>query len=222
MESLNWLLYSLGGSTLPIWLGGYVLLPIFNKHFHWVEYGQHGEFALYTAALIAPTLRLIARDVEDFEFVRRQLFLFIGWIILTMSVAIYSGVITAENGASSSGGVASFFTLNTTLLFKVSLSLFICTAGFSFLVTLIDYQRVGTREIFSAQLASERRLEETFDVTAPETSKPVQQGESEESLSGEPADTSAAEGAPATEPGTEAREKLERDFDTTRGDPDGR
>ena len=63
-ESLGWLLYSLAGSTLPIWLGGYVLLPIFGRHFSWVEYGRHGEFALYSAALLAPTLRLIAKDIS--------------------------------------------------------------------------------------------------------------------------------------------------------------
>lgn len=155
-ESFGWLLYSLAGSTLPIWLGGYVLLPIFGTHFAWIEYGRHGEFALYSAALLAPTLRLIAKDVENFEFVRRQAFLFFGWIFLTGAVAIYSAVIAADRIANGTA------TLNQYLLLVISLSLYGVSVIFSFLVTIIDCRRVPTnfREIVKAET---KKLDAEFE-----------------------------------------------------------
>jgi hypothetical protein len=146
-ESFAWLLYNLAGSTVPIWLGGYVLLPIFGTRFSWVGYGKHGEFALYSAALLAPTLRLIAKDIDNFVFVRRQSFLFFGWIFLTVSVAIYSSVIVADRIAQ---GTAN---LNTALMVVMSLALYASSLVFSFVVIIIDSQRLPTnlREIMKAQ-----------------------------------------------------------------------
>lgn len=231
IESLNWLLYSVGGSTLPIWLGGYVLLPIVSKHFHWLEYGQHGEFALYSAALITPTLRLIARDVEEFEFVRRQLFLFLGWIFLTVSVAIYSCVIAVSgsaanelnlSSASASGTVG--LSLNVAVLFRFSLALFVLTVLFSFVVTLIDSQRVGTSEIFAAQQAGVRQLEQAFAVTAPETSRPTPDQSTSQirrDVGGESAGSDEEPAVPVDLSG-EQRDRLEKDFDGGQGDVNAR
>jgi|GEM_PF-4107238 len=217
IESLYWLLYSLGGSTLPIWLGGYLLLPLFGKHFGWVEYGQHGEFALYSAAMIAPRLRLIARDTEDSVFVRRQLFLFFGWIFLTISVALYSVVIAA-------GGITANETqINKEMLLHFTLSLFILTILFSFLVTLIDHQRIRPKEIFAVQKAGEKKLEKEFETTAPESSN----ASTESSVVAEP-----SHGGPLEEEArradqesdvlsTEESERLEREFDAGREAQDG-
>jgi hypothetical protein len=160
-ESYNWLLYSLAGSTLPIWLGGYVLLPVFRQHFNWLEYSQHGELALLSAALLAPTLRLIARDLEDSHFVKRQTFLFFGWIFVTASVALYSGVISANGMPDARDGVNKLF------LFLLSLSLFVVSVLFSFLVTLIDNQRPQPKEVFAVQAAGRTRLSADFEKTGP-------------------------------------------------------
>jgi hypothetical protein len=161
-ESFAWLLYSLAGSTVPIWLGGYVLLPIFGTRFSWVEYGKHGEFALYSAALLAPTLRLIAKDIDNFVFVRRQGFLFFGWIFLTGSVAIYSSVIAADRIAQ---GTAN---LNTALMVVMSLVLYAASLIFSFVVIIIDSQRLPTnlRDIVKAQAT---KLEADFDKASDQT-----------------------------------------------------
>jgi hypothetical protein len=160
-ESLSWFVYNLFGSTLPIWLGGYILLPVFGKHFNWLEYSQHGELVLYSAAFLAPTLRLIGKDVEDSVFVRRQSFLFVGWICLTAAVALYSGVISAAEMPPNTIHV------NTYLLFRFSIFLFVVSVVFSSLVRLIDFQRIQPKQIFSLQRASETRLEDEFEKTTP-------------------------------------------------------
>lgn len=169
-EAFSWLLYNVAGATLPIWLGGYLLLPIFGKHFSWLDYSQHGELALYSAALLAPTLRVIARDVGESEFVLRQYFLFFSWIFLTASVALYSGVITAF-GLLPAGTLPSDASLNKILLFRFSWVLFILAVGTSVLVRLIDFQRIEPKEILEIQSDSEKRLENAFEKTAPSTSK---------------------------------------------------
>ncbi|SRR5713226_10535790 len=216
-EALSWLLYNVAGATLPIWLGGYLLLPVFGKHFSWTEYSKHGELALYSAALLAPTLRVIARDVGESEFVRRQFFLFFCWIFLTGSVALYSGVI-AVYGAAPAGMPPADVSLNTILLFRFSLSLFILTVLISFLVRLIDFQRIEPKEILEIQDASKERLESEFEQTAPPPSGP-------------PAAEIGEPPAQQSEPGVdvdtartlvETDQKLERDLETEQGADDGR
>jgi hypothetical protein len=186
-EAFSWLLYNVAGATLPIWLGGYVLLPVFGKHFSWTDYSKHGELALYSAALLAPTLRVIARDVGESEFVRRQSFLFFCWIFLTGSVALYSGVI-AVYGVVPGGMPPAEVSLNTVLLFRFSVSLFVLTILISFLVRLIDFQRIEPKEILEIQGASEQRLENEFEQTAPPPPGPS---------TPEPAEVAAQESEPS-------------------------
>jgi len=216
-EAFSWLLYNVAGATLPIWLGGYVLLPVFGKHFSWTDYSKHGELALYSAALLAPTLRVIARDVGESEFVRRQSFLFFCWIFLTGSVALYSGVI-AVYGVVPGGMPPAEASLNTVLLFRFSLSLFILTILISFLVRLIDFQRIEPKEILEIQDANTQRLENEFEHTAPVPSGPSTL---------EPAEVAAQESGPAENVDTgrtaaDAHEKLEAGFDAEQGADDGR
>src|SRR5713226_5978950 len=152
-ESLSWFVYNLFGSTLPIWLGGYILLPIFSKHFNWIEYTQHGELALYSAAFLAPTLRLIGKDVEDSVFVRRQSFLFLG------------GILAAEMPPNT-------IHVDTRLLFGFSIFLFAVSVILSSLVRLIDYQRIQPKQVFALQHASETRLDDEFEKTSPQSKGP--------------------------------------------------
>jgi hypothetical protein len=204
-EAFSWLLYNVAGATLPIWLGGYILLPVFGKHFSWLEYSQHGELALYSAALLAPTVRVIARDVGESEFVRRQTFLFFGLILITASVALYSGII-AVAGVLPAGMAMVETTINSLLLFRFSLTLLIMTVIISFVVRLIDYQRIEGREILDLQDESEKRLESDFDKTTPASEQPQVLG---------------PEGVvEATLDTTDA--KLEREFDAQHGAADGR
>jgi len=200
-ESLSWFVYNLFGSTLPIWLGGYILLPIISKHFRWTEFSQHGELALYSAAFLAPTLRLIGKDVEGSVFVRRQTFLFFGWIFLTAAVALYSGVLTAA------AFPPNIVQINGWLLLAFSLSLFIVSILFSSLVRLVDFQRIYPKEIFSAQIATEQRLEKDFDAITPAVPTTT-----EGSIPGEEV-TSAEFVKP--------EDKLNEDFDSGRGADDG-
>lgn len=136
-------------------------MPVFSRHFSLLDYSQHGELALYCAAFLAPTLRLIGRDVEDYAFVRRQLFLLFGWIALTAAVGLYAGVISAA------GMPPDTIRVNSSLLFYFSLVLFIVSVLFSWLVRLVDFQRIRPAEVFAAQRSSAEKLDKAFDELLP-------------------------------------------------------
>ncbi len=216
-EAFSWLLYNVAGATLPIWLGGYILLPVFGKHFSWIEYSQHGELALYSAALLAPTIRVIARDVGESEFVRRQTFLFLGLILITGSVALYSGIF-AVAGVLPTGTAPVGTTIDSFLLFRFSLTLLVMTVIISFVVRLIDYQRIEGREILDIQDASEKRLENDFDKIAPKSPEPPSTGPDEPGVQqpGPKGDVDTTTALNTTDV------KLDRDFDAQHGAADGR
>lgn len=195
---------------MPIWVGGYILLPVLHKHFDWIAYSQHGELALYSAAFLAPTLRLIGRDVEGSQFVRRQSFLFLGWISLTAAVALYSTVISA---AEFPRDVVS---VNANLVFVFSLLLFIFSVIFSSLVRLIDYQRIPPKEFFRLQNASAKRLSTEFDAMGPAPMTP--EVDTQTAANSESTDEGAAD---PSETVGDTEDKLSKDFDAESGADDG-
>jgi len=208
-ESFSWLAYNFLGSTLPIWLGGFILLPVFSRHFNLIEYSVHGELALYCAAFLAPTLRLIGRDVEDFTFVRRQAFLLFGWIGLTAAVGLYSGVISAAEMPGDTVHV------NSKLLFYFSLALFVVSVAFSWLVRLIDFQRIQPREVFQAQRSSAEKLNSAFDELVPRPTPAISTVDS--ALPGEASPIAAAESREDL-PETPAKNQKESPADRPGGD----
>lgn len=190
---MTWLLYNLFGATVPIWLGGYILLPVFGQHFSWVEYSKHGELVLYSAAFLAPTLRLISRDVEDSVFVRRQMFLLFGWIPLMAAVALYSGIVSS---AQMPVGVVQ---VNFRLLSIFSISLLIFSVIFSSLVRLIDFGRIPAKQIFAIQHEGYTHLESEFDATAKDEPFTVAAGTDATQMDSQQAVAPPTQNSPAAE-----------------------
>jgi len=147
--------YLLAGSLVPIWLGGYILLPVFNRTFNWTDYAQHGEFALYSAAIIAPALRVIAKDLDTFHFNNRQTFLFFGSILLAASVALYSGVI-------SGFGIPQWeATFNKSRLLYLTVGLLVLSIIYSFFVMLLDHP-IDPSTFKQTRDKQEERLDQEF------------------------------------------------------------
>jgi hypothetical protein len=166
-ESLNWLLYNLIGSTIPIWIGALIIFPLMKHGFAWLQYGSHGELALYSAAFLAPTLRVISRDDHNSTFVRRQPFILVGIVLLVIAIALYAFVIAVAEVQDTAVTVPTPVSIDLKFMLEVSAVLFVVSFLFSWLVRLIDYQRNPPREVvLSMQQADERRLDERFDETA--------------------------------------------------------
>lgn len=158
-EAGYWLGFAILGGLVPIW-GQILLLPLFSQSFHFVDLVRHGEFVLYAAALLAPSLYLVVKDVTDTKFVRRPIFVLVALIGLFASALLYAGVITFSNlsrqGASLGGAV------NEDFLVVVSLILFPASVAYAFIVVVLDNQRRDPN--IAAEVRKKReRLEKEFD-----------------------------------------------------------
>lgn len=132
-DTFEWLLYTGLGSLVPVWVG-ILLFLMFYRPIPWMDFLGHGEFALYSAALIAPSLYLVVTDREEAPFPRRGLFVLGAGVVLLFSVTLFAGItvlIRADLIQRIDDTVVAWLSL---LLFFVSISI-------AFLVTLLDNSR---------------------------------------------------------------------------------
>lgn len=158
-ETSKWLAYTLVGGLLPLW-GGYVLTKLFNKVPAWSDFTDHGEFAIYSAAILAPALYSILKDFKTSTFIGRGYFGLICAVLLLGATVIFAGVTTV--GTVSTGGTP--LELNKGFLRDSTTWLFASSVVLAFLVTAIDSASVykDIREVHNQEL---RELGEEFDRT---------------------------------------------------------
>jgi hypothetical protein len=151
----KWFAYTVGCGFLPIIIGMLLVFVISTKHLDWYDFVVHGELAIYSAVLIASSTRLIAKDTDTFPFVHREMFTLTAILFLVVCVALYSAV-KAALLLSLQG------TINDPFIARVSVGLLILSLAFSFLVFLLDQQRISpnVRGIIRHQ---EDALRDAFD-----------------------------------------------------------
>lgn len=142
---------------MPIW-GTYFLLKLHHQHFLLNDFVKHGEFALYTAAFLAPALQLVVRNIKDSKYVLGTGSVLFALAGLVVAVNIYSGVVV---------GVSSPEQIDETFLFRVSIILFSSSLGFAVLVALIENQ-VANPNVTGSEAADRRALNERFSERQPE------------------------------------------------------
>ncbi len=72
-DSTSLMLYTLVGGLLPVH-GGMLLFKLFSRVVQFSDFSDNGEFALYSAALLAPSLYLILKDYNTSNFLYRRAF----------------------------------------------------------------------------------------------------------------------------------------------------
>ena len=68
-----WLAYTLGYGFLPVWIGFVLVFVLSHEHLKMADFIVHGEFAIYSATLVAGSTRLISRDTDLGPFVHRSM-----------------------------------------------------------------------------------------------------------------------------------------------------
>jgi hypothetical protein len=136
----KWFAYTVGCGFLPIIIGLLVVAGLSTKPVNWYDFVVHGELVIYSAALIAASTRLIAKDTETFPFVHREMFTLTAILALVLCVALYSAIKTAILFSLQG-------TINNTFIARFSLTLLLISLAFSFLVFLLDQQRVNPNVI---------------------------------------------------------------------------
>jgi len=115
------------------------------------------EIAIYSAALIAASTRLIAKDTATFPFVHREMFTLVAGLALVSCVALYSGIKTAILFSLQN-------TINDTRIARFSIVILIVSLMFSTLVFLLDQQRVKP-DVIGILAHQEKQLDNDFDKT---------------------------------------------------------
>jgi hypothetical protein len=136
-DARYWLFYTLIGGLAPIWCG-YVILKLLSHQVTMGQFTQHGEFSLYTAAIVAPAFHTLGRDLKIPGFRGRQFLLLLSVCCMLLAVCVYVAVSSAYVSNSLSNE------LDQTLLSYGTIVLFVLSTVLAFCVTVLDYARLSS------------------------------------------------------------------------------
>src|SRR5215470_7711804 len=160
----KWLAFTAGAGFLPLIIGLLVVLGLSKNAITWLDFAVHGEFAIYSATLVAGSARLISRDkTESGPFVHREMFIWVAIVIITSAVSLYT-LIKAAAFLSLPSAV------NNSFIIRFTLPLFFVSLGFGFIVALLDNQRFSV-SYGAAVKKDEKTLENQLDHLLGETSE---------------------------------------------------
>ncbi|MDT8071037.1 MAG: hypothetical protein ROO76_23010 [Terriglobia bacterium] len=154
-NSGKWLAYTVGCGFLPVIIGLLLVWGLSTKSFDWHDFVVHGEFVIYAATLIAASTRLISKDTETFPFVHREMFALFAILTLMSSIALYAAIKTANLLSLPA-------TVNNEFIVRFSLGLLTFSLFFSFLVFLLDQQRISPN-VRGIAKQKEKKLSDDFD-----------------------------------------------------------
>jgi hypothetical protein len=170
-STLMWVAYNFLGSLMPIW-GTYFLLHLYHQSFVLNDFAKHGEFALYTAAFLAPALQQVVKNIKNDKYVLGTGAVLVSVTGLVISAIIYSGLTTgitlATSGKDHPTTPSSASVLDEAFLFKATLILFGLSLIFAVVVTLIE-NVILEPPLSSIGAASEKHLQDAFATAKPET-----------------------------------------------------
>lgn len=139
-EGQYWLGFTLFGGLLPVY-GGALFLWIFSSKWTPTQFVDHGEFAIYTAGLLASALFIVVREYQGPFPERAGWGLFTG-VLLVLSVLVFA----AAAAADADPKVADH--LNKVPLRVVSLAFYVMSVVATYILTIrsqgleLDYQAV--------------------------------------------------------------------------------
>lgn len=150
-----WLIYALAGGLAPVW-SGFILLRLFSRHPSWADFSQHGEFAIYSAAMFAPAFYVITRDLKVPGFVGRQFLGLITFLGMILAICFFVATSTAFMAPTP------ILAIDQPFLGSCTLWLFVCSAILAFVVTVLDNARMipDVRQIAANQ---QERLRKEYD-----------------------------------------------------------
>ena len=155
-ETGSWLFYTLTGILLPVWCSC-LLLKLFSQKIQWIDFFRHGEFALYSAAIITPAIYLILKEKFNIPFLRRHLCGFLAFAFLIFSTLIFAGVTVIAVNQNVQRPV-----LNESFLVRSSIVVFCLSVFLVFFVTLGD-NLITREDLREVEQQSSKKLEKDFD-----------------------------------------------------------
>ncbi|MDP2278702.1 MAG: hypothetical protein Q8K51_10810, partial [Nitrospirota bacterium] len=151
------MLFTLFGSLLPLW-ASYILLKVLASKFSFTDFIDHGEFALYSAALLSPALYIIGKDRTPAGFPYRIFFILILPMGLLFATLVFSGVVFATVTQNQPLNLNKEFLRNSTVI------LLILSVLFPFLINVLDNIR-REPDMRTIKAHEMKKLEDQFDET---------------------------------------------------------
>lgn len=123
--------YTVLGGLAPLWIG-LLLLRWYSQDVTLPTVASHGEFALYSASIVAPLLYQLGRDRSGGSLPGKGTLLLLGVAFLVFSIASYAPISTAVLGTARADSFdVDYYSWSTALLFLFCLILLIA-------VTLVE------------------------------------------------------------------------------------
>lgn len=161
-ETLYWLGFNFLGGLLPTW-GGALLLRLRGQHLVYSDFAKHGEFALYSAAFLAPALLVIFRYVKRSRYVLGAGSGLMAVFGLLASAFVYATAATPTANpaahAIEAGYDVGYLVAFSTGLLVFSLIVALLVAFVENQATNLDLQQVETRQQEELRAKFERKLE---------------------------------------------------------------
>ena len=153
-ESLTLMLFTVGAGLSPVWVG-WILLKVYHKTPSLVDFAHNGDFAIYSAAIVAPLIYLIVKE-HRVPFASRAIYTLASVVILVFSIASYAAV------APATVGIAPDLRPDMAFLAPVTLWAYVVSVLLALVVTALDNARMfpDVRAITERQ---QHDLEQRFD-----------------------------------------------------------
>jgi hypothetical protein len=129
------LLYTLGGGLAPLWIG-WPLAKFSNHALTLSDFAHNGEFALYSAAAVAPCLYLIVHE-RAARLGGQAILTLLAFILLALAIVFYVFVLPVPWSES----LAESF--NKAMYARWTLGIFVLGAAFLLVVTALDLMRTS-------------------------------------------------------------------------------
>jgi len=157
-ETLYWLGFNVLGGLLPTW-GSALLLRLRGQQLVYSDFAKHGEFALYSAAFLAPALLVIFRYVKRSRYVLGAGSGLMAVSGLLVSALVYATAASASANPTDHAIDVGYLVAFSTGLLVFSLIVALLVAFVENQATNLNLQQVESRQQEELRTKFERKLE---------------------------------------------------------------
>lgn len=150
------IVFSLLGGLAPLWMGA-LLATIFGRAFTLETFASSGEFAIYSASVLAPTFYTVLHERTANRISGQLSLVLVSLVLLLVAVTFYLAVVPAPSR------VIQLKELDMEVYTRTCGALLIISVAFALLVTALDNARTApdVRAIAGNQ---ERSLRDQFEI----------------------------------------------------------
>jgi len=154
LDTFSWLFWTLVGSLMPLY-GGYLLLMALQKEPDFFRFVDSGEFAIYSATMLAIAFHIIIKDYKTSTIKYKTVFAGICFLCILCSAILFSAFTVA-------GALDLFVDLNKDFMIIGSIVLYTISIILASLLKFMD-ENITHKDIREYQKDNLNKLSQEFD-----------------------------------------------------------